>query len=681
MNTKPIDSLDNEKENKESNEKNQNLEKKLKNTEDEINKKIEEESKKKEEEKKKKKEEFNIKQKKDYEETRIEIKNIFIPKKKYEKGNYYDIVIKMNLLNELTMDGWEIDYSSEINFEEVKIIPVSVIGESNRGKSYLLGKITNHELPEGFSEKTEGISVKYLLAKESDQSLNCILIDSAGGQTQIIKSDKYDEYFSNIYKNIKIKELKKQLEKNKKVKTDEKELKQKIDEIKNKKIDPEIIKIKDENAYNDCLKKLILDKTLTEQFIKDFALSKSNIILLVVGQLTITEQLFINNLKNTITKNKAIIIIHNLLNFVKKKQVEDYINDVLKKSIFFNLEEIEGTQMEDEDKESQSKNNIFYREKFKSLEGEKEMTIIHAIFANDSKESEAGNYYNYPTIKYIRTAIMALSNPKEFNIVEELREYIIEKSYKYIDIDNTIESSHKNNQKSNDKDNKIDSSDKNNQKSNEKNKIMLIDENNLKIYDIEQNKKKKIMKLMGINILSLKKITIDESGNFKYTGNSFVPYYNYYKKTVKRNFLDKNFEGDEDVDVLIIMIELPGKIENLKQKIEPRKEKYFISISGVKKLSKINDISYLYSDLDENEFRIEFEINMEEVELKDNKLIKNSIKDGIVKLYYEIKKKEKEDEKINVITKKNVSDPNEENKDKKKKNKEEKKDAKKDKNK
>ena len=28
--------------------------------------------------------------------------------------------------------------------------------------------------------------------------------------------------------------------------------------------------------------------------------------------------------------------------------------------------------------------------------------IKHLIFANDSKESEAGNYYNYSTIKILR---------------------------------------------------------------------------------------------------------------------------------------------------------------------------------------------------------------------------------------------------------------------------------------
>ena len=40
-----------------------------------------------------------------------------------------------------------------------------------------------------------------------------------------------------------------------------------------------------------------MDKTITEQIIKDYVLIKSIIIFVVVGQLIIDEQLLINNLK------------------------------------------------------------------------------------------------------------------------------------------------------------------------------------------------------------------------------------------------------------------------------------------------------------------------------------------------------------------------------------------------
>ena len=534
-------------------------------------------------------------------------------------------------------------------------IPVCVIGESNKGKSYLSGKITNQDIPDGFCEKTEGISLKYL-----EERLDCILIDSAGGQTPIIKSDNSDKYFINLYKQFKIRGLKKKIEK-KDEKNNEEEILKMIEEEKNKEIDIEKIKNEDENIYNICLKKLISDKSITEQFIKDFVMFTSKLIIIVVGQLTISEQLFIYNLKKNISNSKDIIIIHNLLNFVKIKQVQDYLEQVLLKSIYFNLEETIFYDKESQNNNQNKKkiNKKFYLEKFDGLNDQQEVTIRHLIYANDSKESEAGNFYNYSTIKIIRNAIEAKTNRvKNFDVIDELKKYLVEKCRDYMELNDEQ---------------------KNKDKNNEKDIIIPINYNNIIIEDEknqnENDSKKFIMKLNDkISNLNLKKLSTDESGNFKYTGNSFVPPYSYYKETVKRNFLDKNSKKDEDVDVLIIMIELPGEIEDFRPKINKTGGgKYNISISGVKKLSIINDVSFLYSDLDENEFRIDFEINMDEIELKNNKLLKTNKNNGIIKLYYEIKKKEKEDGNITVT--------NKENKEKKKNNKEEKKDAKKGKNK
>ena len=665
MSIEPIDHQNSDNEGKEKIEK--EVEERIK-KENEINEEIKkkaEEREKKDKEKNKKKEEEENKKFEQYNKNRFEIKDIFIKKKKYDKENFYDIIIKINLLNELTINGWEIYFSPEFNKKSQNpetnpknklLIPVCVIGESNKGKSYLSGKITNQDIPEGFNEKTEGISLKYL------EELNCLLIDSAGGQTPIIKSDNNDKYFINLYKQFKIRGLKKKIEK-KDEKNNEEEILKMIEEEKNKEIDIEKIKNEDENIYNICLKKLISDKSITEQFIKDFVIYTSKLIIIVVGQLTISEQLFIYNLKKNFSNSKDIIIIHNLLNFVKIKQVQDYLEQVLFKSIYFNLEErifsvIESAPVSD-DKNQKKFNKKFYIEKFDGLNDQQEVTIRHLIYANDSKESEAGNFYNYSTIKIIRNAIKAITNRvKNFDIIDELKKYLAEKCRDYMEL----------NDDQNNKD-----------KNNKKDIIIPINYNNIIIEDEknqnENDSKKFIMKLNDkISNLNLKKLSTDESGNFKYTGNSFVPPYSYYKKTVKRNFLDKKSKEDEDVDVLIIMIELPGEIEDFRPKINSTGSgKYNISISGVKKLSKIKDVSYLYSDLDENEFRIDFEINMDEIELKSNKLLKTNKNNGIIKLYYEIKKKEKEDENITAITK--------ENKEKKKNNKEEKKDAKKGKNK
>ena len=116
--------------------------------------------------------------------------------------------------------------------------------------------------------------------------------------------------------------------------------------------------------------------------------------------------------------------------------------------------------------------------------------------------------------------------------------------------------------------------------------------------------------------------------NFK---NEFIPPYSYYKKFVKKNFLDKNYKGDEKIEVLVIAIELAGKIKHLRHKFNLLGNgKYYVLITGVKELSKNNEMLNYESNIEENEFRIEFEIDMNEIELKSNKLKKWTKKDEII---------------------------------------------------
>ena len=52
--------------------------------------------------------------------------------------------------------------------------------------------------------------------------------------------------------------------------------------------------------------------------------------------------------------------------------------------------------------------------------------IKHLIFANDSKESEAGNFYNYSTIKFLRNEILSFTNHRSFDIIEDLRSFLFD---------------------------------------------------------------------------------------------------------------------------------------------------------------------------------------------------------------------------------------------------------------
>ncbi len=360
----------------------------------------------------------------------------------------------------------------------------------------------------------------------------------------------------------------------------------KIEEIKKTEININDIKIKNENLFYRCLNKINSDKKITDQFIADFVLEKSNIILIVVGQMTINEQLLINELKEKIfDDHREIIVIHNLFNFVKKSQVENYINDVLKKSIYFNLEEKEFNFRYNENEIQKDFNKKYFIDL--DLNQKNVNKFTHLIFANDSLESEAGNFYNYSTILYIKNKINSFPNHRTFDVIEDLRSFLFDEFFKYF-------------------------KDKNGKKDNNSNlKIVEINKNNV-IQNENELKKKFIMKINeNSNLQTLSNILLPKD-YFKYSRKIFIPSYSYYKEFVNENFLYKNGKKNKNIEVLVIAIELAGKIENLREKINILKNGYYkVLITGVKKFSKNNKMFDYESNI-EDEFKIEFEIDMNE---------------------------------------------------------------------
>lgn len=67
------------------------------------------------------------------------------------------------------------------------------------------------------------------------------------------------------------------------------------------------------------------DLKISEDFIKNFLISHSRIILVVVNQLTLAEQIFLYELKNdNKDKFEELFIIHNLFNFESKRDIDNY---------------------------------------------------------------------------------------------------------------------------------------------------------------------------------------------------------------------------------------------------------------------------------------------------------------------------------------------------------------------
>ena len=73
--------------------------------------------------------------------------------------DYYDIVIDSieNVLN-----GWNVRYTKQYEAKkDAKSCVVGVVGNKNKGKSFLLEKLAGMDLPSGHSITTKGLSVKY----------------------------------------------------------------------------------------------------------------------------------------------------------------------------------------------------------------------------------------------------------------------------------------------------------------------------------------------------------------------------------------------------------------------------------------------------------------------------------------------------------------------------------------
>ena len=71
-------------------------------------------------------------------------------------------------------------------YKETKNLKIGIVGNSNKGKSFLLSKISKTNLPSGTSIRTEGLSIKYPdLEKYKDRKI--ILLDSAGLETPVLR--------------------------------------------------------------------------------------------------------------------------------------------------------------------------------------------------------------------------------------------------------------------------------------------------------------------------------------------------------------------------------------------------------------------------------------------------------------------------------------------------------------
>lgn len=192
---------------------------------------------------------------------------------------FYDVIIKINSIKYLD-EGWDISMNEkgQNNYNKYKdvntIIRLGVIGNENKGKSTILHKISGLPLPTGYSIKTEGLSIKYP-ELEKYPNLKLVLLDSAGLETPVLNYGEND--------------------------------------LNNK-------------GYEFIEQSR--DKLLTEVFLQNYIIKNSDLLLLVFGKLSFEEQKLLNKVKNdmkNLKRKDPLIVIHNLKEFERVNQVEDYL--------------------------------------------------------------------------------------------------------------------------------------------------------------------------------------------------------------------------------------------------------------------------------------------------------------------------------------------------------------------
>ena len=280
--------------------------------------------------------------------------------------DFYDIIVHIDSIKDINK-GWKIEMNQNgqqnyQNHKNEKVIKIGVIGNANKGKSFILSKLSKMELPSGMSIKTEGLSIKY---PDTTEFINrrIVLLDSAGLETPVLQSDETPT---------------------------------------------------DKNP-NDFFKEKCREKLITELFLQNYIINNSDILIVVVDSLTFSEQKLLLKIKREMNRAKLAIplyIIHNLKSFTSVEQVEDYIKNTLLKSATFALEKGHNISTKIE-----QNTGIYFYEKLK------EGKIFHLIYANEN--SKAGQKYNQYTLNLIENNFANIID-KPFDVIDSIKERYIE---------------------------------------------------------------------------------------------------------------------------------------------------------------------------------------------------------------------------------------------------------------
>ena len=168
--------------------------------------------------------------------------------------DFYDVIVDIKSVKDIN-EGWKIKMNKKAKgkyeeFKKKEVIKIGVIGNANKGKSFLLSKISKINLPSGTSIRTQGLSIKYPEI-EKYKNRKIVLLDSAGLETPVLKNEN----------EIKL----------------EKEEEEKNNE--NKENDDNENNENKENKEKDYFKEKSREKLITELFLQNYIINNSDILI------------------------------------------------------------------------------------------------------------------------------------------------------------------------------------------------------------------------------------------------------------------------------------------------------------------------------------------------------------------------------------------------------------------
>ena len=125
-------------------------------------------------------------------ENETNLKNDLENYKSKQLNDVYDLIIKIESIKALFDGGWNIietDYGKERNekYHNNGCVVVTAIGNKNKGKSFILSKISEKDIPRGFNVTTEGLSVIY------PRKRPVIILDTSGSESPLLELE--DNYY------------------------------------------------------------------------------------------------------------------------------------------------------------------------------------------------------------------------------------------------------------------------------------------------------------------------------------------------------------------------------------------------------------------------------------------------------------------------------------------------------